>query len=210
MRSPTAEEAFEKGRLWAPHPHISAAPAKAPNMATAAYSAFIHDPEVLIRMYVYFVNHRTREMSDPLSHTLTLMATSPVQLTFCESGLLPFRTTELPVFPFTDMTSEHRAALFDILTLVPPHQISENTFGCGKMSVHASLGNTGVVLDRLTLLKAFIKAVREHSNIPNPTGDVLERFCRVILQRFLSSVSLPSSVASELMEWIDTSAHKPE
>ena len=61
--------------------------------ASAAYSAFIHDPELLIRMYIYYVNHRVHEVGDPLTQTLTLMATSPIQLTFCEVRLWLARWT---------------------------------------------------------------------------------------------------------------------
>ena len=102
------------------------------------------------------------------------------------------------MLPFTDMPNGSRRVLIDILSQVPLQAISEHTYCCGKMSVHANIGLT-CTLDKAVLLKAFAAAVKLHSNIPNPTGsDVTKNFCKVILQRFLSSVSIPASVVNDV------------
>ena len=173
--------------------------------AVEQYKAVLDDVNFLSRLYVYFVNHRIHNVPDPLTHTLVQMATSPIQLTFCESGLLGLRTTELPVFPFADMSADHKDALYGILAGVPDEYVHESAFTDGKLHVSVVVKPT-IYIDRKQLLLSFVRAVQEKSNIPDASGVVQQRFCKIILQRFLSSVATSSAIISHVMGVIDQNA----
>ena len=178
-------------------------PSPPPTMDTMAqYVSIANDTAWLSRMYIYFVNHRVYDVPDPLTYTLIQMATSPIQLSFRESGLLPLRTNELPVFPFTEMAVEHREALCDLLRQTRTDALRESAYVDGKINVSVQLKNAPTI-DRKQLLLAFVAAVHERSNIPDPNGDVQQRFCRIIVQRFLSSVATPSAIVADVMRAIE-------
>ena len=166
------------------------------------YVSLLNDPEWLARMYIYFVNHRVYEVSDPLTYTLVQMATSPVQMTFCESGLLPFRTNELPVFPFAEMPEHIRDTLHTLLSGAGAEHVHESAYADGKVCVSVTL-KPAQTIDRKGLLLAFVTAVQTGSNIDDQGGEVQRRFCKIIIQRFLSSVTTPSNVVADVMAVID-------
>ena len=70
------------------------------------YIEFASQDTFLRKIIVYMVNHRVQEFSDPLTSTLVLMATSPMQMVCCESGIIPFKTSLLPVIPYALLSDE--------------------------------------------------------------------------------------------------------
>lgn len=174
------------------------------------YQAWCHDQALLSQMYTFFVKHRLQDTHDPLTHTLILMATSPIQFAMCESGIMPFKTTNLPIYPFVDMEDSQRTAIASILSDVPTSKINESVEGCGKISVSVTLPVVSFI-DKQTLLKAFVDAVTVCSgggaSITVDDERVPRRFCRIIFQRFLSSVSMSPTSQNEILEYIDSAPH---
>ena len=167
------------------------------------YMTWLNNKELLCQMYIFFVNHRLQDSPDPLTHTLIIMSTTPIQFAFCEFGILPFRTSNLPVYPFNDMTRQQRVDIAALLAETPRKSISESVEGCGKISVSAPLGGARVFADRMLVPQAFIRAVNHYSQLQTTDTAVLKRFCRIIFQRFISSVSLLPSQINEIMHCID-------
>ena len=77
----------------------------------AEFLHLVADSTFLRRVLVHSVNNRVQDFADPLTSTLILMANSPLQLVFCEAGVLLFKNPALQVFPFDKLCSAHRAQL---------------------------------------------------------------------------------------------------
>lgn len=169
----------------------------------ARYQKWLCDDTLLCQMYVFFVKHRLQDIHDPLTHTLVLMATTPIQFVLCESGVMPFKTPNLPVYPFTDMTYQQRVDIAGILSDVPYRRISESVEGCGKISVTVSLPSLTFV-DKLLVMRAFVQAVMiGPQSICTSDDRIPQRFCKIIFQRFMSSVSVSATHTSEILHLID-------
>ena len=167
------------------------------------YVRWLNDSELLCQMYVFYVNHRLQETQDPLTHTLVIMSTMPIQLVFCESGILPFRTPNLPVYPFTDMTQQQRMDIAARLAEVPSKKVIESVEGCGKISVAVPMGSR-VFVDKVLLVRTFVNAVTERAQLPQDHDNRLSRrFCKIIFQRFVSSVTLLPCQVNEILGFID-------
>ena len=168
------------------------------------YINIMSGKDFLCNLYIYYVNHRIHDTVDPLTHTLVLMATSPLQLVFCETGVLPFRTTELPVYPFADMTPTQRAQFSEILANMPNDKIRECNHDGGKITVSIPLRGI-FYADKLNLLGAFVSAGIYRSKLYTEDNNVRIQFCHIIFQRFLSSVSLSIDVVKTIKTLIDES-----
>ena len=166
------------------------------------FEQFMDDEEFVRQVYIYFVNHRVVNMVDPMTTTLCLMANTPLQFTFCEAGLLPFKTNDLPVLPFSSMSSEKRAELRALLVEAPPQIVYETTYGGGKFAVSVTF-TPAMYVKKQTLMRCFISAVVHRAKIPHMHAHVRKRFCQVIFQRFLSSVSMPPGAIAEVNALMD-------
>lgn len=168
------------------------------------------DPELLCRMYIYYVNHRLYEHSDPLTKTLILMSTAPVQFVLCESGILPFNTTELPIFPFTDLFPEQRDRLFHMIKTIPEQDISETSCGNGSITLRSSLRYNNnkdkdmLLLDKMCIMQAFIRAIKQFSRLPADDNNIPSKFGQIIFQRYISSISLPLVTSDNIKKLIDS------
>jgi hypothetical protein len=118
------------------------------------------------------------------------MSTTPIQFAFCEFGILPFRTSNLPVYPFNDMTHQQLLDTAALLAEAPRKSIFESVEGCGKISVSAPLGGARVFADQMLVPQVFIHAMNHYSQLQTTDVAVLQRFCRIIFQLFISSVLL--------------------
>ena len=166
----------------------------------------VADEGFMRRVLVHSVNGRIQEFADPLTSTLMIMASSPLQLVICEAGLLLFRTSALPVFPFDKLLPAHRAAVLSIVERAGLDGVSEAYHGCGKHTLHVQLGNLPA-LGKRALLSVFVQAMTVRQ-APVADPHIMQQLCNIILQRFLSSVSVPSDDIRVVMQQL-WGAHRP-
>ena len=195
----------------------------------APYVALLQGEGFLQRMLLHMINHRVQDFSDPLTSTLVLMATSPLQFVLCESGLLPFKTNLLPVMQYGSLTVDERARLAALVQRVSTDQLHETIESNGQYTLtvlpfthNASSSPTVCFVCRTRLLHAFVDvmlsgsnsgsssaqaaaatttttAADDHHNNNNNSVIVNSTLCNIVLQRFWSRVPTPSEVVNQIM-----------
>jgi len=72
--------------------------------------------------------------------------TSPVQIVFCESGMLPFKTSLLPVFPYSSLNEQEIETLIQIIekTKCTAQRETMETSGQYTLTIHQHNGNSTV------------------------------------------------------------------
>jgi hypothetical protein len=161
------------------------------------------------RVLVHSVNHRVQDFQDPLTSTLVLMATSPMQMVMCEAGLLPFKTNLLPVLPYALLTPAERANVEEMLAHVPDDQLHETIESSGQytLTVLPYTQNTGssptiTLLCKKQLLHAFVNVMLSAHDLTQ----VGRTLCNIVLQRFLAQVPTPSEIVSSVMDVLQPSS----
>ena len=94
------------------------------------------------------MNQRVQDFLDPLTNTLALIMTSPIQIVFCESGMLPFKTSLLPVFPYSSLTADEICSLIQIIekTKCTAQRETMETSGQYTLTIHYQQGNSSSAL----------------------------------------------------------------
>jgi hypothetical protein len=180
-----------------------------------SFLALVSREGFLQRMLLHAINHRVQDFPDPLTTTLVLMATVPLQCVLCESGLLLFKTNLLPVMPYGLLHSEELEALHALLLGVPEGLTHETVESNGQYTLTAlpfthNQGASASVhaLCKRTLLMAFIDVMQLHSTSGGGTNSnsssndpvVSRTLNNIVLQRFWSRVSTPSEVVMAVMQ----------
>ena len=118
-------------------------------------------------VFEHMVNHKVQDFQDPLTSTLVLMATSPLQMVMCEAGLLLFRTNLLPVVPYALLVQSECIQLQEILARVPDDQLNETIESSGQytLAVQPFTQNMGcsptiTYLCKKRLLHAFVEVIK--------------------------------------------------
>jgi hypothetical protein len=177
-------------------------------------------------MLLHLINHRVQDFQDPLTSTLVLMATSPLQFLLCESGLLVFKTNLLPVVPYTLLDPSERALLHALVAEVPEAQLHETIESSGQYTLnvlpftHNRESSPAVhTLCKVRLLLGFVRAMRcaprigEPAPLPPPPhqhqhSSVINRtLCGIVLQRFWSRVATPSESIALVMRHLNADEH---
>lgn len=79
----------------------------------------------LKRMFHYFCETSIGHVLDPISETICLMSTSPLQLTITEIGVTFFKDKHTHVYPFSMMNDRQKEYIKNIIRDVLTHQRSE-------------------------------------------------------------------------------------
>jgi len=79
------------------------------------YHDIFDDDGLIQKMLIYFINNRIQDFVDPLTTTLYLMMSTPLQFVLCESGILPFKTNLLSVFPYNLLQKDHLQTMETII-----------------------------------------------------------------------------------------------
>jgi hypothetical protein len=167
-----------------------------------SYIEFANQDSFLRKIIVYMVNHRVQDFSDPLTNTLVLMATSPMQLVCCESGIIPFKTSLLPVIPYALLSRDENEFIQNIILQFSDDMMHETMESSGQytLSVFHSLSNI-VHICRRQLLLNFVY-VMINNNSAHCDNAVSRTLCNIILQRFMARVSVPSEMISTVIQSI--------
>lgn len=147
-----------------------------------------------------------QEFPDPITSTLILMASSPIQIVFCEAGILLFKNSNLPVLPYTSLGEKEKEFLQEILSGIDNSQLHETYHGCGKFSVQINIGG-GNYISKPSLLLAFVDVMSKQRGFKEQC--ILQRLSDIIIQRFLSNISVHSDDITLVMEriWGATQRH---
>lgn len=169
----------------------------------ALFAELIADEQFIRKVLVHTINNRVQDFEDPLTSTLIIMVNSPLQLVVCEAGIMIFRTNTLPVFPFDKLGAQHKQAILSIVEAAGVNGVTEAYHGCGKHTVQVSLGAIPP-LGKRQLLSVFVQAMTTQRSFSDQ--GVMKQLCNIILQRFLSSISVPSEDIKAVMEQLWGSA----
>jgi hypothetical protein len=166
------------------------------------YIDFTKQDAFLRKIIVYMVNHRVQDFSDPLTNTLVLMATSPMQLVCCESGIIPFKTSLLPVIPYGLLSREENLFVQNIILQFSDESMHETMESSGQytLSVFHSLSNLAFMCKRQLLLN-FVH-VMINNNSTHCDDAVSKTLCNIIMPRFMARVSVPSEMISTVIQSI--------
>ena len=195
--------------------------------ARERFLRLISDDNFIQRMLCHMVNNKIQDFQDPLTSTLVLMATSPLQMVLCEAGLLPFKTTLLPVLPYSILTLGEIEQMRQILADTCDRQLHETVESSGQYTLSVapvaqtsqqqhqqmaanknnSSGSAAVTICRRSLLHAFVSVMMFTSSSSKQDENQLivnRTLCNIVLQRFMASVSTPSEIVSSVMSTLDS------
>lgn len=145
------------------------------------------------------INNRNQEFPDPITSTLILMVSSPMQIEFCEMGVLLFKTNNLPVLPYSSLDEEESEFLRGVLDRIDSSSLQETYYGCGKFSVQLHVGR-GIYLQKKAVLLAFVQVMQKQRDFKEIC--ILQRLSDIIIQRFLSTISVHPDDIAQVMEKI--------
>jgi hypothetical protein len=160
---------------------------------------FFQSPHIIQKIIVNHINNRSQDFPDPITSTLVLMVSSPMQVVFCEGGVLLFKTSNLPVLPYNLLTKKERNVLRKMMDEIDSAFLQETYHGCGKFSVQINMG-TGNYLPKKTLLLAFVDVMRRQKEFKEKC--IIQRLSDIIVQRFLSNISVQSDDIALVMQSI--------
>lgn len=160
---------------------------------------FFQNSNIMQKVIVNHINNRIQDFPDPITSTLILMVSSPMQIVFCEMGILLFKTSNLPVLPYSALNTEEKGFLKNIIEQIDTSFLTETYYGCGKFSVQISVG-AGNYLPKSALLLAFIQVMEKQNEFKEKC--ILKRLSDIIVQRFLSNISVHPDDIALVMEQI--------
>lgn len=165
-----------------------------------SYIEFASQDAFLRKIIVYMVNHRVQDFADPLTSTLVLMATSPMQLVCCESGVLPFKTSLLPVIPYALLSIRENNFIQDIISQMSDDIMHETMESSGQytLSIFHALSSKVFICKRQLLLN-FIHVMFNNNSVYNDVA-ICKTLCNIILQRFMARVSVSSELISVVVQ----------
>ncbi len=151
------------------------------------------------KIIVNHINNRVQDFPDPITNTLVLMVSSPMQVVFCEAGILLFKSSNLPVLPYSALSIQEKKYLEKMMAEIDSTLLQETYHGCGKFSVQINLG-MGNYLPKQTLLLAFVDVMGKQKEFKEKC--ILQRLSDIIVQRFLSNISVQSDDIAIVMQSI--------
>jgi len=157
------------------------------------------DDALLQRMLIYFINNRIQDFVDPLTTTLYLMMSTPLQFVLCESGLLPFKTNLLTVFPYNFLKVEHLETLESIINEVSVEHQRETMETSGQYTLAVNLNkiNSHKFTNQKKILENFVVVIFKNNKVYEDLN-VCKTLCNIVLQRLMSKIQF----SSELIEYI--------
>ena len=167
------------------------------------FYSMIHDDDFVRRYIVSCVNNRVQDFSDPLTSTLSLLLTSPIQIMFCESGIILLKTTLLPVFQYTLLTEKEILTLEEMLNEAPLEGQQETMESSGQytLSLYPVYNSNFMYFDKKLILRNFTYIMFRYNNDYSDKM-VCKTLCNIILQRLMARTSISSEIISNVVEYI--------
>ena len=162
------------------------------------YADMLVNDTFLRKMIIHMINNRVQNFTDPLTNTLVLLATTPLQFVFCESGLILFKTALLPVFPYHCLSISEKQNFTEwIHTSKEVNELCDSS-GQFTLSIPFVPKQPPIFLCKKALLNNFVHVMQNYNgSFNNPI--ICSTLCNIIVQRFLAIVPVPSDVVSFVM-----------
>jgi hypothetical protein len=149
----------------------------------------------------HFCNQSTGACSDPITETLTIMATTPIAVVITEAGVSVFKNQPAMVIPYSAMNASQLLYLKHIVEAL----VRDSTESHLKMKGHVQMGGGCIVMipsqkdqrdfiiDQKDLLHAFVEGIHTSVGYNNWTK---KAFCGILIQRLACSVNLSKDIIS--------------
>lgn len=168
------------------------------------FLSLVYNDDFIQRILIYSINHRVQEFSDPLTTTLLFFMNTPLQIVLCESGILPFKTSLLPVFPYSLLTKEEIIVLEDIVRETHADFQKETMESSGQYTLTICTGNMqSAVMCKKKILTNFIYVMFKYNTYGNDFR-ICKTLCNIIIQRLMSRILIPSEHISFIVDFIET------
>jgi hypothetical protein len=139
-----------------------------------------------------------QNFADPLTNTLVLLATSPLQFVFCESGVILFKTALLPVFPYHCLSILEKQKFTEWIHASKEANEMCDSSGQFTLSIPFVPKQPPIFLCKKALLNNFVHVMQNYNgSFNNPI--ICSTLCNIIVQRFLAVVPVPSDIVSFIM-----------
>ena len=143
----------------------------------------------------HMCNQSAGLVSDPITETLMIMATTPVCVVFTEAGLAMFRDKPTMVMPYMNMTPVQLMYIKKIVeNIVEATECKDNNIrgqvqmggGC-IILIPMQKTKWDFIIDKEKLMKAFVTSIDKSKDYNNWTKRAL---CSIIMQRLSCSTNI--------------------
>jgi hypothetical protein len=164
--------------------------------------------ENLQNVICHLCNQNSGHISDPITETLTTIATTPISVIITEAGIAMFRNKPTMVIPYTNMSAvqlSHVKEVVDSFVQDSPEnrlQVKGNVQMGGGCIIMISSKTKGqeVLIDKNEILQAFILGVYNSKNYNNWTKKAL---CNIIMQRLSCTMTISRDVLQYAIAYCD-------
>jgi hypothetical protein len=147
-------------------------------------------------------------VSDPITETLAVIATTPLAVVITEAGVAMFRDKPMMVFPYSNMNSEQLLYIRSVVDSL----LQTSTEGNVKLKGHVQMGggciimipsptHQDVIVKNDDLLRGFVESVARSQKYHPWTKKAL---CSIIMQRLSCAVNLPKDTLHHAVEYSET------
>jgi hypothetical protein len=155
---------------------------------------FLND-DSLLHLVCHLCNQSLGHVSDPITETLTIIATTPLTIVITEAGVAMFKNQPTMVLPYNNMTAEQLLYVKGVVDSIVEKSTDDNM----QLKRHVQMGGGCIVMvpiqtrtkdlivDSKDLLQAFVRGVAGGKQYNNWTKKAL---CNIILQRLSCTVNL--------------------
>lgn len=154
----------------------------------------------LRKLIIQLCNQAAMVSKDPISETLRVILTTPVEPVLTELGLALFKDQPLRVYPYSKMSRRQLKLLQDTVECVARDGVVASKQVGGGCILVGVCRESAASVDTLEVLVEFCKSLL-HKPGSLGNGDnhqVRVSLCNIILQRIGGSIKLPSSSLLEL------------
>lgn len=140
-------------------------------------------------------SHSTPNHADPVTHTVLIMITCPIQMQFTAIGWQPFKGKEL-TFPYQKMTLDQKEKLKSLLSLIN----NEKHHQYWRIYEHAIIYRqpvpTSVTLKALDVLEAMCATILKSVTYADRRMRVA--VCNILLQRVQANIPVEKGILCSL------------
>ena len=186
-----------RARKHVPQPNVSEDSGEHTQRMQETVDMFLRGKN-LRRVMNTFCNDSVGQVVDPITETLCMMLTTPLQLVVTEVGVTLFRDKNTHVFPYPQMTR----AQIDYVKGVVRDAFGLNCAPRGGLQmgggcvIKFDTTNPSMLLSPTEVFEAFFQSVFESKVYTDP--GVRYNVCNIVLQRVLSCIYLSNEAQQDL------------